>query len=54
MRTATGWGTLFTEDTNPRRFAMNDVSDITRTVDTYLATWNETDPGRRAEHIERV
>jgi hypothetical protein len=23
-------------------------------VDTYLATWNETDPGRRAEHIERV
>jgi hypothetical protein len=49
-----GWGTLFTEDTNPRRLAMNDASDITRTVDTYLAMWNETDPGRRAEHIERV
>jgi hypothetical protein len=33
---------------------MSDPSDVTRTVDTYLAMWNETDPGRRAEHIERV
>jgi hypothetical protein len=27
------------------------MSDVTRTVDTYLAMWNETDPGRRAEII---
>ena len=26
-------------------------TDITTTVDTYLATWNETDPGKRAELI---
>jgi hypothetical protein len=49
-----GWGTLVTTHTNPRRLAMSDPSDVTRTVDTYLAMWNETDPGRRAEHIERV
>jgi hypothetical protein len=30
------------------------VSDVTSTVDTYLAMWNETDPVRRAEHIERA
>jgi SnoaL-like domain len=27
------------------------MSDVTTTVDTYLAMWNETDPARRAEHI---
>lgn len=26
-------------------------TDLTRTVDTYLAMWNEEDPARRAEHI---
>ena len=26
----------------------------TQTVDTYLAMWNEEDPARRAEHIERA
>jgi hypothetical protein len=30
------------------------MSDVTTTVDTYLAMWNETDPTRRAEHIERA
>jgi len=30
------------------------MSDITNTVDTYLAMWNETDPARRAAHIERA
>jgi hypothetical protein len=30
------------------------MSDVTTTVDTYLAMWNETDPRRRAEHIERA
>ena len=30
------------------------MSDVTTTVDTYLAMWNETDPGRRAELIERA
>src|SRR3954471_16527697 len=30
------------------------MSDITTTVDTYLAMWNETDPDRRAEHIRRA
>jgi len=30
------------------------MSDVTVTVDTYLAMWNETDARRRAEHIERV
>ena len=28
------------------------MSDITTTVDTYLAMWNEPDPTRRAAHIE--
>ena len=28
------------------------MSEIATTVDTYLAMWNETDPGRRAELIE--
>lgn len=28
------------------------TSDLTTTVETYLAMWNEEDPGRRAEHIE--
>ena len=27
-------------------------TDITNTVDTYLATWNETDPAKRAELID--
>ena len=30
------------------------MTDVTKTVDTYLAMWNETDPARRAEHIERA
>jgi hypothetical protein len=30
------------------------MSDITKTVDAYLAMWNEADPARRAEHIERA
>ena len=30
------------------------TTDLTDTVDTYLAAWNEPDPGRRAGLIERV
>jgi hypothetical protein len=30
------------------------MSSVTATVDTYLAMWNETDPKRRGEQIERV
>lgn len=30
------------------------MSDVSTTVDTYLAMWNETDPARRAEHIARA
>jgi hypothetical protein len=30
------------------------MSDPATTVDEYLAMWNETDPVRRAEHIERA
>lgn len=30
------------------------MSDVTTTVDTYLMMWNETDPKRRADCIERV
>jgi hypothetical protein len=30
------------------------MRDVTKTVDTYLAMWNETDPGRRAQLIERA
>jgi hypothetical protein len=30
------------------------MNDVATTVDTYLAMWNETDPGRRAEHIRRA
>jgi hypothetical protein len=30
------------------------MSDTTETVDTYLAMWNEEDPARRADHIERA
>lgn len=30
------------------------MTDVTATVDTYLAMWNETDPARRAQHIERA
>src|SRR5215207_6355665 len=30
------------------------MSDVTNTVDTYLAMWNEDDAGRRAELIERA
>jgi hypothetical protein len=34
---------------------MTDTStDITTTVDDYLAAWNERDPARRAELIERA
>ncbi len=29
------------------------MSDIAKTVDAYLAMWNEADPARRAEHIQR-
>ena len=27
------------------------MSEVVKTVDTYLAMWNEADPARRAEHI---
>jgi SnoaL-like domain len=30
------------------------MSDLTTTIDTYLAAWNETDPVRRNELIEQV
>jgi hypothetical protein len=30
------------------------MSDVTTTVDTYLAMWNEDDAGRRAELIEQA
>ena len=30
------------------------MSELTTTIDTYLAAWNETDPARRAELIEQV
>ena len=30
------------------------MSEVTSTVDTYLAMWNETDAARRAEHIARA
>ena len=30
------------------------MGDATTTVDTYLATWNETDPKRRSQLIERA
>jgi hypothetical protein len=30
------------------------MSDVTKTVDTYLAAWNETDPRGRAQLIERA
>jgi hypothetical protein len=30
------------------------MNEIANTVNTYLAMWNETDPARRAEHIERA
>src|SRR5919198_4815798 len=30
------------------------MSDLATTVDTYLAMWNETDPARRAEYVERA
>jgi hypothetical protein len=30
------------------------MSDVTTIVDTYLAMWNETDPKRRAQLIERA
>jgi len=30
------------------------MSEIATTVDTYLAMWNETDSGRRADLIERA
>ena len=30
------------------------MSDVTATVDTYLAMWNETDPTRRAQHVARA
>ena len=30
------------------------MGDVTTIVDTYLATWNETDPKRRAQLIERA
>ncbi|HEV8616974.1 MAG TPA: nuclear transport factor 2 family protein [Methylomirabilota bacterium] len=30
------------------------MSDLTDLVDTYLAMWNETDPEKRRQHIERA
>ena len=30
------------------------MSDVTTTVDTYLAMWNETDPAKRADLIEQA
>jgi hypothetical protein len=30
------------------------MTDLSETVDTYLAGWNETDPGRRTAIIEHV
>jgi hypothetical protein len=30
------------------------MSDVTKTVETYLAMWNETDPTRRAVHIAQA
>jgi hypothetical protein len=30
------------------------MSDLTATIETYLAAWNETDANRRAELIEQV
>src|SRR5262245_16813082 len=30
------------------------MNDVTKTIDTYFAMWNEPDPARRAEHIERA
>jgi SnoaL-like domain len=30
------------------------MSDVTATVDTYLAAWNESDPARRAGLVEQV
>jgi len=33
---------------------MTHTTDITATVDAYLSAWNERDPQRRAELIERV
>jgi hypothetical protein len=30
------------------------VSDVTTTIDTYLAMWNEPDATRRLEHIRRA
>lgn len=30
------------------------MSDLTTTIDAYLAAWNETDPARRAELVEAV
>ena len=30
------------------------MRDVTKTVDTYLAMWNEIDPTRRAEQIGRA
>ena len=34
---------------------MSDITaEVTTTVDTYLAMWNEEDPGRRGEHIAQA
>src|SRR3954447_3935401 len=33
---------------HPTNTRSTDMSDVTATVDTYLAMWNETDEGRRA------
>jgi hypothetical protein len=33
---------------------MTTTPDVTATVDGYLSAWNERDPSRRAELIERV
>jgi hypothetical protein len=33
---------------------MTPTTDVTTTVDAYLSAWNERDPARRAQLIERV
>jgi hypothetical protein len=35
-------------------FIVMAMSDITETIDTYIAAWNETDPARRAELVQRA
>jgi hypothetical protein len=41
---------MSTDTTNPT--ATTSPTDVEATVDTYLATWNETDPAKRAALID--